>query len=408
MASFAIPHYLHIYDKPRAGSNWLNSYRADNYTHRLTARGGYDAASCSLKVRPSEAEHIFSNYLGNVVRIHVDDPNAPIFEGYIDRITYRPGGLVLTRSLENMANRVNVVYSETAGGTTQQTAVVNNAASQAIYGVKEMTIDGVVNYGADVTHKNALRNTILAIQAWPQISTASGSSGGETLELEIRGLQYMAWDWQNYRNTAAGTDNADLAIMRVALRTDVSAPTNAPYIYLTGSGGFTGAFTELIQANAAFVYSRQSEGGNTYLQYIQAVAEGGDGTNRWIYGITAPNPNTGIRRVYYRPMNAVVSYQANALLDTGRLRDTSGAIVPGWLVTPDAGIQIMDVLVGYNQSGDDPRIGYIESIDYDGETGLVSFQTGDNITMEGILQKDRYYKPQNAVRRFGAAPRTKL
>lgn len=407
--SFIAPHYLHISDRPRQGSNLLATYQANNYTHRLTTAGGYDTASCALNVRPSEAEDIFSNYVGCAVAFYVDDPTAPIWEGYIERITYRAGGLVLTRSLENMANRVSVTYKNTASGNTETTLVNDNADSQAIYGIKEMSIDGLINYGADVSHKNLLRDTNLAIRAWPMVSVATGGdSGGPLIELEMRGLQYMAWDWQAYSNAAAGVDNADLAFMRTTVRTDVSAPTNAPYIYLTGAGSFVGAFSALVQANATFNYSRQSSAGQTYNQYLQGLIEAGDGARPWIFGITPRDFNTGVRLVYYRAASAEIKYQVNALRETGRLRDMSGALIPGWRVTPDASAQIMDILIGYNQAGNDPRVFYIEAIEYDGESGLVSFQSGDNITMEGILQRNRYFRPQNRAQRFGAEPRKTL
>lgn len=411
MPRLVAPHYAHIYQRPREGSAWVASYQAFEYKHRIMALGGDDTASFSLRVKPAEAEYIYSYLIGSVVRIHVDDPIQPIWEGYIERVTYRAGGLTMTRSLENMINRASVTfYNASAPGAvkTETTSVVDNTASQAIYGVKEATVDAGIHYdNADKTHKTVLRSTLAAIRAWPQVSVANGAGGGGALiEIELRGLQYMAWDWAVYASTA-GTVAAWQVLERMTIRTDLSAPPNATYIYETaGAAGSVAARN--IGQNTAFNMSRTSQSGQTYLQFIQSIVEAGDATNLWVYGITMLDPNALTRTVYYKAATTAVRYQAFAYKDTGRLRDTSGVLVPGWLVTPDCGVQLMDVLIGYNQVGDDPRIGYIMAIDYDAETGLVSFQTGDNVTIEGVLQKDRYFKAHGHWSRFGANVRNVL
>jgi hypothetical protein len=411
MPSLIATHYAHIYQRPAQGSAWLGVYRALHYSHRLTIAGGFDSASFSLDVKPAEAEYIYSYLIGCVVRIHVDDPINPIFEGYIDRITYRAGGQTLTRSLENMANRVNVVYysADKASGTkTEQNAVANNTASQAIYGVKEVTIDGGIHRNdSDKTHKVLLRNTQLATRAWPQVSMTNASAGtGALIEIELRGLHVMAWDWSNFRITAASglgtTEILSLAYFRLTASTasaNAYLPPNASMLYVTGGGGVGNV---QIQTNNNGNISLLSESGQTRLEFIQSIVEAGDGTNQYVFGITLPDPNTGLRYVYYRQANTTVQYQAYALRDTGRLRDLAGRLIPGWRVTPDAGVQLMDVLIGYNQLGDDPRIGYIQSVDYDADSGLVTFQTGDNATMEGVLQADRYFKAHGKIKKFGA------
>lgn len=429
--TLSIPtHVMEISQRPRQGALKLGSFPVNNYRHRITAKGGFDSASCSLDVRPAEAEDIFSNYVGCVVAFYVDNPFAPIWEGYIERITYRVGGAVLTRSLENMANRVNVTYYNADSGAAIKTeniqtalgTVIENAASQAIYGLKVTNLDAGIHFNnADKSHKNLLRQTTLAQRAWPQISTVFGvEASGPLIELEMRGLHYMAWDWQTYENVrGSGLDtltNASRAFQIVTSESGAAAwgggalvPANASYIYAIGTSVNPNVLAQqYVTGNVSFNIQLASQSAQTYLQYIQGVAEAGDGAKQYVYGIHPPDPTTGIRYTYYSPANAAVAYQVTALRDPGRVRGTDGIITPGWLVRPNNGIQIMDILVGYNQAGDDPRIGYIESIEYDGETGLVSFQTGDNITMEGVLQKDRYYKAHGTKDRFGAQPRNVL
>lgn len=420
-------HMLHIFQRPRQGRAQIGQYRAMNWKHRIVARGGYDTASCSLIVTPAEAEEIYSYFVGAIGRLHIDNPVDPAWEGYISAITYRRGGIVLRRSLDNMANKINVTYSLASGATeninTAIPGVMQNDESIAIYGVKEQNFEAGIHYNLsnNRTHKILLRSTLLSMRAWPEVATSNGTeTGGAVIELEFRGLAYMIWDWENYLNPPATSSaiamvNAEDAFQRVSVRNGgasaVYLPSNAASIIAQGgvpAGSRVGTPYRYISLNSTFQISTGSESGMTYMQYIMSIVEAGDGLLQWVYGVTAPDPNSGDRYAVYRQASTTVKYQVSALRDTGRLRDVYGTLVPGWLVTPDASVRIMDILVGYNQTGGDPRLGYIESIDYDGNTGMVQFATGENITMEGILQRGRVIRPFGVADRFGANLRTKL
>lgn len=418
-------HMLHVFQRPRQGRAQIAQYRASNWKHRIISRGGYDTASCSLIVPPAEAEDIFANFVGAIGRLHVDNPLEAAWEGYISAVTYRRGGIVLRRSLENMANKINVTYSLATGATeninTAVPGVMQNDASIAIYGLKEQNFEAGIHYTTNRTQKSLLRATLLSMRAWPEVSASNGSeTGGAVIELEFRGLAYMVWDWESYLNPPAtsgaiATVDAEDAFQRVSVRSGgasaVYLPKNAASIIAQGAvpvGSRIGTPYRHIALNPTFQINTASESGLTYMQYIMSIVEAGDGLLQWVYGLTAPDPNSGDRYAVYRQASTAVKYQVSALRDTGRLRDVYGTLVPGWLITPDAGVRIMDILVGYNQVGGDPRLGYIESVDYDGETGLVQFATGENITMEGILQRGRVNKPFSVMSRFGAPLRTKL
>lgn len=413
-------HTLHVYQRPRQGTAQVAQYRAYNWKHRINARGGFDSASCSLVVPASEAEYVYSYLVGCVGRMHVDNPVVPAFEGYISAITYRRGGLVLRRSLDNMANKVNVTYCYAPTATTENIntavpGVIQNDASIAIYGLKEQNFEAGIHYSNNRTQKALLRATLLSTRAWPEVSVANGTeTGGAVIELEFRGMAYMIWDWENYLNPTAtsaaiATVDAEDAFQRVSVRSggasSVYLPKNAAYIIAQSSvpaGSRVGTAYRYISLNGTFQINTASENGLTYMQYIMNIVESGDGLRQWVYGVMPPDPNSGERYAYYRAANTAVVYQVNALKDTGRLRDVYGALVPSWEIKPDAGVRIMDILIGYNQVGDDPRVGYIESIEYDGETGQVSWATGDNITMEGVLNRGRMNRPFSVIDRFGA------
>jgi phosphotransferase system IIB component len=418
------PHYLSVNLRPRQGTGQIAAYQVKQYRHRLVTQGGYDSASCSLDVRAAEAEWIYSNLIGCVARFHVEDPMQEIFEGYIERITYRVGGFTFTKSLENMANKVNVTYYNADSPAAQKTenidkatgTVLQNTESQAIYGLKEMNLEAGVHYNnADKSHKTLLRQTTLAIRAWPQVSVAYGSeTNGALIELEIRGLHYMAWDWQNYmlEKTDPLVTTLDLvtAFLRVVGDNTVSSlPANAPYIYQVGPIAGGADWLRFVKSGAGPAnISTASGSGQTFLQFIQSITEAGDGVSQVIFGLKRFEISSGKRYAYYQLASSAVKYSVNALRDTGRIRDIYGRIVPGWMVVPDGVFQTMDIRLASASGGDDPRLGYVSAVEYDAESGMASIQSGDNITMEGVLQRDRYFKAHGQKKSFSAPPRQVL
>ena len=371
---------------------FLASFTAYNYKHRIVALGGCDTASCSVAVTANTAQSILANYIGCVVRVTVDNPLEPIWEGYISRVTYRVGGVVYTRSTDEMNNRTRATYFDANAATpaTTRTTVVDNTTSQATYGVKTGNLDAGVHYNSgDISHLTTLRSTI-NLRAFPQISATSASSSSEAIvEIEMQGLYYFAYDWNEYVSTTTTLTAASNLFQRITVGADRG--DNAAYV-VEDTTTYAATADALITSNLAFNMTRESRTGQTYLQFIQSIVEAGDGTQQYAWGITPFDTNTQTRRIYYRPASTTVAYTYRAQADAGRVRDIYGTLVAGWRVQPDTVIQITDVLMFWQGEGDDPRFGYIMAVDYDGETGQVSFQTGDNITMEGAIGVNRYFR----------------
>jgi hypothetical protein len=394
-------HRINIFGKPRQSYDLFGQYNVTNYRHKLAAIGGYDTASCNLAVSKAEAELIFANFIGNAITVHVDDPTMPIFDGYINAINYEIGNYTFRRSLDEMANRIRVTYynaDSPAAQKTEMTAVVNNTASQAIYGIKETNIDAGVHYNnADKTHKTVLRNTLLNVLAWPQVSITSGGGGGVTVSLEIKGW-YHLWDWMVYENTGAVTTDAWTAFVDKAGGGSRSANLDFVMQVFPASG-----WANFATANASFNISNTSKTGQTYLQWLQSIAESGDGVNEWVFGITprlAGKPGTD-RYFYYRPSNTVITYTTRAMDNAGAIYDPFGNKIDPWRVKPDNGIRISDVLANFGSvSGDNPRESYIKFIEYDAESQSVSWQSSDDSTLEGAFNLRKYYKKHG--KRFGA------
>lgn len=388
-------HTLNLYDKPKRGNTLFDRFVAYNYRHKIAGMGWFDTASCDLVLPRSQAEKWIDLYLGNRVAIFVDNPVDPIWEGFVSRIMFQIGGITFTASIDNLYNRTRVTYSAPATSTIpQQTAAADNTASQAVYGIKEGSLEG---YTIDVasgvaTEKTTLRDMRLAIAAWPQVSTVVGGGGNQTtLSIEMQGF-YHTLEWETHQQAAASVNQPNTNIRTYVL------PGLA-----NGATFFDNTDFTLIDSNSGYTITGNERQGKTAWQKIQEYTEPGDGVNRWIAGITPTSYGGGsTRKFYYQAANSNVEYTAR-LSDGLRVRNLYGDLVKPWTVRPDRGVRLTDVLTGWSGLGDDPRECYIEVIDYDAESQMVSWQSSDDITVEGSFQLRQFFKTQS---RFGAPLRT--
>lgn len=381
-------HMLLLYEKPRLGGSYIRQIPVYAYRHRKVAIGGDDSASCQLFVSYNEAEWWYENALGNAGRFFVDDPVAPVFDGYVNRVTMEVGGYTFTRSLDDMFNRTTMDYYSQAGGALAVTAAINDTSSQAVYGIKQGQIAGEIDYGG--TSKTAIRQILATQYAWPQVSFSQGG-GAISIKLELLGW-YHLWEWEMYESANTTDVNADAGILRVTVNTAAEAPTNAPFIYATGAGGAGNTWAQYITTNAGFTINRESTNGRTYWDFISEIVSGGDGTNPWVIGITRANALDATRYVYYRAADTAVAYYQRIFSEPGVVRDEFGRQVSPWRMEPDHSIQVTDVLFAWDEAGQDPRATYIEALEYDGDTQTVTYQGGDNINPLGIFGLNRRFK----------------
>lgn len=374
----AIPvHYIHVYQRPAQGSAFIKRYPVYNYQHSIVNQGWFDTASCDLAVRSfSEGNDILLGYLGAFVQIYVDNPLMPIWEGLINRITFNYGGASYTISLDEMANRVSVVYTGAANAAAE-VSPTNNTVSQAIYGIKQDQIE----LGADATaatQRTVLRNTILAQRAFPQTSVSMPMGNTNTVHLELIGI-FHTLEWVKFFTTAATT---------AAFGTQVAAVVG---VDPNGTTFYNNADASQISANAATV--TQQVRGQSYWEYLQKIAEAGDGTNYWLAGILPTDPNTRTRRFYYRIQNANTEYTAYQK-DGLKPRNTYGQPIAPWLIVPDRAIRVQDTLVSFGSNiSTDPRVTYIKSIQYDATSQQVQWFGDDDTTARAAFQLKRAFKP---------------
>jgi len=381
-------HWIHVYQRPKQGTSFIKRYPTYNYQHSIAVQGWFDTASCDIAVRSqSEANDILNTYLGCYVAIYVDNPQVPIWEGLINRITFNAGGASYTISLDEMANRVTIVYTAAANAGTEA-AAINNTASQAIYGIKQDQIE----FGADPsagTQRTALQNTILAQRAFPQSSIGQAAGQTNLVHLELIGV-FHTLEWNKLFTGLTAATAAFNARFTGLLPLD---PNGATF--------YNNADFSQINTNLATAPLQQR--GVSFWDALMRVAEAGDNVNYWVCGITPTNPNTKTRVAYYRQSNATVNYIARQS-DGLKPRTIYGQVVPPWRVVPDQGIRVTDILVGTPDNLlTDPRATYIQSVQYDANSQTVQWFGADDTSARAAFQLKRNFKPL-AKNMPGAAP----
>lgn len=382
-------HIMKVYQKPAVGTDYLTHFNAYNYRHTIAAVGGFDTASCDIAVRSrEEGQRFLDQYIGNRVAFIVDNPVEPIWEGFINRMTFSAGDVQYTISLDEMANRVTTTYTDAAVSATaaQITANANDTDSQAVYGIKQENIDmGAVRSGSGAI---ALRDTIVAQRAWPKSSITRGGSGG-LLHIELLGFWHTL-GWSILVDASTSNTSSLGAYVDIIAGNDPNGTTFYDNTDLTDT-----------EANAT-TYNREHIKRETHLDTLMRIQEMGNGAAYYVVGITPTLFSTGTRRMYYGIANTTIGYTARQS-DGLRIRNLYGQLVPPWTVRPNVGIRVSDMLIGWNGLGDNPAETYIKTITYDANQQSVDYQGDDDTRAEGAFQLKRYGRPIG--KRFSATIR---
>ncbi len=382
-------HTLNLYQKPAVGNGFIQRIPVYNYRHSINAIGGFDSASCDIAVRSrDEGQQFLDQYLGNRVAFYVDNPVEPIWEGFINRMSFSAGSVQYSIGLENMANRLVVIYTDNLGANVSS-AVVNDTASQALYGIKSDKLDlRQQNTGTGIIA--GVRDTALAQRAWPKSSILPGNGASGLLHIELLGF-YHTLLWSPYQDATVANVTFSNYLINQLLPADANGTTFYDNTVTTG-----------ITVNAATI-QRTSIRGDTVWDRMLSVREGGDATNYYVIGITPTDFRTGVRSLYYRQFDATINYTARQS-DGLRIRNVYGQLIPPWIVKPDNGIRVSDMLIGWNGIGDNPTESWIMAIDYDANRQSALYRGDDDLTAEGAFNFRYHNKPFG--KRFGAPYRT--
>lgn len=363
-------HTLNIHQKPKLGTAFIRRDTAYNYNHSISAVGGYDTASCDIAVRNrDEGMYFLEQFIGNRVAVYVDNPAEPIWEGFINRLTFDWGGVQQTVSLDDMYNSIRLHWTTAAGGLSSGTAA-GNVTSQNIYGVKQGTVDVGFYFLAGSARPDAMRDALVNQRAWPQSSIVKGGSSG-LVHIEMLGF-YHTLKWQLFTSTSTTTRTYFNQITLVLLP-----------LLSNGTTFFDNTDFTDISANAT--NTAEGDPAKTIWDALINIQASGDGSgNQYIMGITPTIPTTGTRRLYYRTANNDIEYIAYAS-DGLRIRNIYGRLVDPWRVQPDRGIRITDLSPAFGLPGDDPRETYINTISYDANAQTATYYGYDDITLEGMF-----------------------
>lgn len=380
MSYGVFPHTLNLYQKPAIGNGYINRLPAYNYRHTIAAIGGFDTASCDIAVRSrDEGQQFLDQYLGNRVAFYVDNPVEPIWEGFINRMTFSAGGVDYSIGLDQMANLVRVIYTTAASSpaTTQSaaaTATTKSTYSQSIYGIKEEQVDMGLMVGG--TGATILRDTVLAQRALPKSSILPGSGGG-LLHIEFLGF-YHTLMWETFRQAVTGAVQ-----LGAFVDTIIGGIGN-------GTTFFDNTDTILTIANTNTI-DQATVKGETVWDVLMKIAEIADATKYYVMGVTPTDFQTGTRRFYYDQATNDITYTARQA-DGLRIRNLYGQLVPPWTVRPDTGVRVSDMLIGWNGVGDNPAETYIMKIDYDANRQSVIYSGDDDLSAEGAFNYRRFNK----------------
>lgn len=394
-------HTVHIYQKPRQGSGFLLRTPAYRYKHKISALGGFDTASCELALTFSQMEVALEQWIGNRVAFYADSPLEPIWEGLISRITVPAGIVQNTISLDDLANRIRVNYvSRGVGFQTQITTAVNDTASQALYGIKEDTLDGgsTANTAGAAGFYTDLGNAQLALRAYPRVSTSIRTSGAKTGLVQIECIGFFhTLEWENNAQGAPAATRVPYNNATGVIDVMLSSLAN-------GSTFFDLTREDQLTINTAIDYPLDGATGKSWWQSLQQMCDAGNGTApyvRYIVGITPTDPNFGTRALYYKAASTTIGYTIRTREGAGYIRNTLGAQIKPYWVRPDTGVRLNDILVGWSGGSlDDPREFYLAKVDYDADSQSVSLASDDDISVEGAFQLGKLTKAYG--KRFGA------
>lgn len=333
------------------------------WSHIISAVGGFDSASFSLKLTRPELDDWFDDGLLRHV-VYYSPEGISCWEGFVNRMRYTVGTLQKTKSVDAMYNEVWMKYSplDTSVSPPIEMApvalVVADLASQAIYGTKAIVISGG---GRTDQAAYDWARTVLRFSAEPQVGESVNTVGGGEASMDVECLGYYhTLKWLPY----ISTDDCH-SIQAQQLIQEVLSYYHAvnPYPSLDFSW-MDYNFKKLPRCFDQLPTCWDVIGGNQGI-----LAQGGAGGERWVGGFYQD------RRFVYKAAEDVQGlYGGEGDLDLFRsLSDPSqriydaatGTEVKPWDMVPDRILKTVDLNVGGDES-----LMYIEQVTFTEPYGL--------------------------------------
>lgn len=336
---------LNLSQPLKAGTRHLDDvtrFALPSYRRLSLAMGGDFSAGFSFTADTV----ILERWFDDVLMAHFVESYAGVdtFVGYIHAMRLAHDGMVISKTMDDVFNKVASYYVTQSGMDPQLTTFSSNTDSQAGFGTKELLLrprDYMF-----LSTANQYRTNVLAALAQPRQVTETVSQTAvsrPTLQVDIRGYVHTL-DWLHYNATAVTSDDADAEI------------TNA----LAGADFVTAG---TITANTLQV-SRESDQRPAWKR-IRSIADLGDaGSNRYLAGCYQS------RILDYRQADETnILYFMDVQKPPAEriVYNVHGAKVPPAMVQPGGVLWLRDTLAGVPQNTtllNDPRAIFIESVDF--------------------------------------------
>lgn len=370
-----------------------------------TAVGGFADATLTLRDVPEAVllDAVGSgtnNWLMKELRVH-DAQGVRAYEGIVAEVSAQRGRHRYNRSLTNLYNRARVEYWQPdplhAGKRRQGLLQLNDAPSQALYGIKEYRLDLTQEGTLTQAQATARGSEFLELSRLPQsfsLDMGVGDLDAETLGAETRNeLQLKCWGyWATFKWRYTN--------FRVRTARDLSAifykPGNNLSLFTLYLNGYYAQFvnrsdfTQLANCQISIVYN--STGSlQTMQDYILALMKYGDANLR------RANFQLWENRTPYLAVRSTAA-QVYTRSDDGRVWSVNHTPLPAYLARAGGYVIAEDYQGSLDDySGDvksDPRAQFMDATTYNDLTGITQTTAPqeDNLSLilGRVLGKRRY------------------
>lgn len=354
LASMTLSQPLLVGSNPVEFGGDITDYCWPTYKRETRAVGGDWVASFQFSADDSILERWFDNYLA----CHFEESWGGIttFMGLVWSMRLAYNGLVLTKSMDELANRISVRYQTDSAAAKGVTSTAIDADSEAYYGAWRFNEEAPVFMNA--TTADAYRDNLLDQLAWPRVQQESVQLGGArqpgVLQVEIRGYVH--------------TMNGRLLLETSTALDDLSDEID---LAVTGSDYVTkGA----IEANTLQV-NEETDYEGRWDRIKKLVALGSSGGSVWKAGCFQG------REFTYSQADVSTIFYEQEVRTARRLTfgPGTGHHLPAPLVQPGHVMFVRDIMGGRPQSAtllDDPRAMYVQAVEYNAEGVVLKGKPG--------------------------------
>lgn len=348
------------------GNSFIGNFSdtVDDYSHVISASGGYLSSSLKLMGNNDFVENWLQYGLGRDIEVYNPQLKV-IWKGFVNQLDANMGGATFSRGpLTNIGNRVSGMYTPIIDpdtdppitGTATETTIGENLDSQYKYGIWEKLLNiGTVS----LDDAYYIRDLYLEENANPDGNPSlsiSDNSGELSVSLSCRG--YVDWLDYVYNYTA---DHVSIYLSEIIKRILTDEPNNV-----------ISTDYNRIEENL-YIRDPWTEDNKTAKSLIDDVLSlGGGNDDRWTFGLYEDN------QAIYEPIPTSVEYIYYKTGITQQVETITGAVVEPWDVLPCKWVAIPTFLASFGikieNIKDDPRVFFGEE---------VNFTAPDQVTISG-------------------------